>query len=293
MESYEHIAYEYAKKGASLVLVARRENSLREVARKAVQLGSPDVLAVPADVSKVHECKKFVEEAVNHFGRLDHLVCNAGIISFCAFEDITGIGNFTPLMDINFWGSIYTTSFAIPHLKKTKGKIIANASSSGWLISPTLSLYGASKAAVINFYERLRKELEPDVKVTIAALGFIESEMSQGKHLDNEGVVKVNQEMRDVSIGILPILSVGKCAESIVNKACRGERYVIEPPWFKVLILIQFLCPTLLEWAVHFLYVTKSGTPVTNARNKKILDAIGGKKFLYPSSILSSQIKKD
>nr|DAD34184.1 TPA_asm: hypothetical protein HUJ06_004824 [Nelumbo nucifera] len=138
----EHLAYEYAKGGASLVLIARRENSLREVARKAVGLGSPDVLVVGADVSKVDECKQFVEAAVNHFGRLDHLVCNAGIISFCAFKDVTSIASCTSLMDINFWGSFYPTYFAVPHLKRSKGKIIVNASSSGWMGSPAMTFYG-------------------------------------------------------------------------------------------------------------------------------------------------------
>lgn len=65
----KHLAYEYAKRGACLALVGRRENHLREVAATAYQLGSPEVIVIRADVSKVEDCKRFVEETVEHFGR--------------------------------------------------------------------------------------------------------------------------------------------------------------------------------------------------------------------------------
>ena len=67
--SLKHVAYEYAKRGARLALVARREDCLRVVADKACKLGSPEVIVLYADVSKVEECKRFVDEAVSHFGR--------------------------------------------------------------------------------------------------------------------------------------------------------------------------------------------------------------------------------
>ncbi|KAF9605176.1 hypothetical protein IFM89_014289 [Coptis chinensis] len=65
----ENLAYQYAKQGAFLVLVARRKNSLQEVAERAYQYGSPDVLVIHADVAKIDDCRRMVEEAVNHFGR--------------------------------------------------------------------------------------------------------------------------------------------------------------------------------------------------------------------------------
>ena len=63
------MAYEYAKKGAYLVIVARRKQKLMEVAGRARRLGSPDVLVACADVSSADNCKRFVEDAINHFGR--------------------------------------------------------------------------------------------------------------------------------------------------------------------------------------------------------------------------------
>ncbi|KAL5717867.1 11beta-hydroxysteroid dehydrogenase [Ranunculus cassubicifolius] len=97
----EQLAYEYAKKGARLALVARREKQLAEVAEKARELGSPDTIIILADVSKADDCKRFVEETVNQFGHLDHLVNNAGIQSSFYFEDSTNITNTLPVMVLN------------------------------------------------------------------------------------------------------------------------------------------------------------------------------------------------
>lgn len=65
------MAYQYAKKGAYLVLIARRENALKEVAENAKTLGSPGVLPVPADVAKPDDCRRFVEATINRFGRCE------------------------------------------------------------------------------------------------------------------------------------------------------------------------------------------------------------------------------
>ncbi|EPS70609.1 steroleosin, partial [Genlisea aurea] len=65
----ESLAYEYAKKGACLVLAARRERSLEEVADRARYLGSPDVLVEPADVSELGDCRRVIDRTMNHFGR--------------------------------------------------------------------------------------------------------------------------------------------------------------------------------------------------------------------------------
>lgn len=65
----QSLAYEYAKRGACLVLAARRERSLQQVAETARDCGSPDVLVVRADVSKVEDCRRVIDQTMNHFGR--------------------------------------------------------------------------------------------------------------------------------------------------------------------------------------------------------------------------------
>ncbi|KAK4256917.1 hypothetical protein QN277_006578 [Acacia crassicarpa] len=160
---------------------------------------------------------------------VDHLVNNAGIVPVCLFEHSTDVTNFAPAMDINFWGSVYTTYFAIPHLRKSRGKIVGITSSAGWLPAPRMMFYNASKAAVINLYECHRTELEKDIGITIVCPGLIESEMTQGKFLSKEGRLILDQEMRDAQVSAMPVRPVALAAKAIVNGACRGDSCVTEP----------------------------------------------------------------
>ncbi|XVF08667.1 hypothetical protein REPUB_Repub07fG0022500 [Reevesia pubescens] len=290
----EHLAYEYGRRGARLALTARREKSLQEVADRARDLGSPDVITIRADVSKVDDCKRLVEETVNHFGRLDHLVNNAGITSVCMFEEAPpDMTNFRAVMDINFWGSVYTTRFAVPHLRNSKGKIVAMSSAASWLNDPRMSVYSASKAALAAFFDTLRIELGNDVKITVVTPGYIESEITKGKFLIKEGKMEVEQDMRDVQVSAIPVLSVGECARAIVNSTCRGDRYLTQPSWFSVTYLWKLFFPEVIEWGCRLFYFSRPGAPYQEAPSKKILDLAGAKNVLYPSTIQSPDIKTD
>lgn len=186
------MAYQYAKKAAFLVLVARREKALQDVANRARQLGAPDVLVKAADVTKPSDCHQFIDATINQFGRIDHLVINAGVANVCMFEDIGDSTDFAQVMDVNFWGSVYPTQYAIPYLKRSKGRIVLNASGSVFTPLPKMSFYNASKAAVFNFFETLRIELAPDIRITTAVPGWIESEISKGKFITEHGNTKVD-----------------------------------------------------------------------------------------------------
>ncbi|KAI3930463.1 hypothetical protein MKW92_012088 [Papaver armeniacum] len=253
----EQIVYEYARRGACLVLVARRKKLLEIVKEKACELGSPDVLVVCADITKVEDCKRFIDEAVNHFGRLDHLVNNAGIISLCPFEGVSNILNVAPVMDVNFWGAVYATYAAIPHLRKSKGRIVVIASPIVWVLGPRLSFYAASKAAVTIFFESLRAELDPDVSVSIAFPGVIKTEMTKGNHLGKEGVMEVDEESMSLFIGNFPVISAELCAKSIVEGVCRGDRTIAEPYCFKIAHYWNVLCPEITHWFFWWLNAIK------------------------------------
>ncbi|KAL5717370.1 11beta-hydroxysteroid dehydrogenase [Ranunculus cassubicifolius] len=274
----EQLAYEYAKKGARLALVARREKQLAEVAEKARELGSPDTIIILADVSKADDCKRFVEETVNQFGHLDHLVNNAGIQSSFYFEDSTNITNTLPVMDVNFWGSVYPSHFALPHLKKTKGKILVMAAVGGWLHAPAISFYGASKAALINFYDTLRVELGSSVKITIASPGFTESEMTQGKHLNMDGTVEVDKGKQDDLIGIMPMRSASECAKVIMDGVRRGDRYVTDPSWYGIFYVCKVFAPEIVEWVFRVMYVSIPTYQLNKGKQRNISKASGIKK---------------
>ncbi|OMO84173.1 Short-chain dehydrogenase/reductase SDR [Corchorus capsularis] len=288
----EYLAYEYGRRGARLALTARREKSLHEVADRARDLGSPDVITIRADVSNIEDCRRLVNDTVNHFGRLDHLVNNAGMTSVVMFEDSPpDMTNFRALMDTNFWGSVYTTRFALPHLKNSRGKIVVMSSSSSWMNEPRASGYSASKAALSAFFESLRVEIGSDVGITIVTPGFIESEATKGKFLQEGGELEVQQALRDAQVSFTPVGSVSGCARAIVNSACRGDRYLTQPFWFGVTYLWKAFFPEVIELGYRIFALPSPETPHHEALSKRIMDFPGAKEVLYPSSIQSPDVK--
>ncbi|CAN4100622.1 unnamed protein product [Withania somnifera] len=265
----EYLAYEYAKRGSCLTLAARKERSLNEVAERARGLGSPDVITIQADVSKADGLQK----------DLDHLVNNAGVHAITLFEDTEDVTELQSVMDINFWGAVYMTRFAITYLRYSAGRIIVLSSAASWLPAPRSSLYNASKAAVSQFFETLRIELGQDIKITLVTPGFVESEITQGKYIGKGGDVEIDQGMRDVLIGATPVAKVESCAKTIVNSARRGQRYVTIPAWFRVSYLWKVFAPEVVEWMYRLI--------------KKIVDYTGAQNVLYPDTIWTAEIKTD
>ncbi|ESQ43518.1 hypothetical protein EUTSA_v10015936mg [Eutrema salsugineum] len=233
----EALAYEYGKKGAYLALVDIREEPLFHVAALAELYGSPEFMPIIADVSKPQDCERFIRDMFLHFGRLDHLVTNAGVAPLYLFEDIDDLSKASPAMDINFWGSVYCT-----FLEKTRGRIVVIASGCGYISSPRLSFYCASKAAVIAFYESIRTEFGSEIGVTIVAPGVIDTEMTRGKFMTKNGELVVDKELRDVQINVLPVESAERCAKAIMRSVCRGDRYLLEPEWIGSVILWKVFC---------------------------------------------------
>ncbi|KAL6520777.1 11-beta-hydroxysteroid dehydrogenase B [Orobanche hederae] len=165
------IAYQYAKRGANLVLVARRDHRLRAISEHATSLGAPHVLKIAADVVKEEDCRRFINETINCYGRLN--------------------------TDINFWGNVYPTHVALPYLRESNGRIVVNTSVENWLPLPRMSLYSAAKSALMNFYETLRFELKEDVGITVATHGWIGTEMRKGKFMMEEGAEMQWKEERE------------------------------------------------------------------------------------------------
>ncbi|KAI6691309.1 hypothetical protein NL676_028137 [Syzygium grande] len=120
----EQIAYEYAKRRANLVWVARREFRL-------VGITCPDLAA---DV-KEEDCRRFVNETISLQGHLDHLVNTASLGHTFYFEEVTDTSVFPHLMDITFWGNVYATFVALPYLHQSNGKIVVNRWRSGITIA--------------------------------------------------------------------------------------------------------------------------------------------------------------
>ncbi|KAJ8541831.1 hypothetical protein K7X08_002647 [Anisodus acutangulus] len=195
----EQIAYEYAKRRTNLVLVARRENRLGGIRKKARQLGAKHVLITAADVVKEDDCRRFIAETVNFCGRVDHLVNTVSLGHTFYLEEATETNLFAILMDIY----TFITYVCLPYVRQTRGRVVVNASVENWLPLPRMNLYSAAKAAVINFYETLRLEVKDDVGITIATHGWVGTDITRGKFMMEEGADMLWKEEREVRLSSL------------------------------------------------------------------------------------------
>ncbi|KAK1407166.1 hypothetical protein QVD17_38779 [Tagetes erecta] len=178
-------------------------------------------------------------------GSVDFLVNNAAISSFVGlFEDITRVPDQTSVMDVNFWGSVYTTHFALPHLRKSKGKIITICSCGSWFATPRVSIYNASKEALLSFFETLRIEVGSEIDISVITPGLVGTRLTNKEHTE-----KANAQW-------VPKLSVEACAKAIVSSAKRGDKYMTAPSWAKTLFLWKMLCPEILNYIMHFAFIS-------------------------------------
>ena len=157
-----------------MVIAARSIDKLKSIKQDLEKTGS-QVLAVKTDVSVESDCKNLVEAAVQKFGTVDILINNAGISMRSIFEN-TDLAVVHKLMDINFWGTIYCTKYALPHLLKSKGSVVGVSSIAGYKGLPGRTGYSASKFAMQGFLEVLRIEnMKKGLHVLIACPGFTTS----------------------------------------------------------------------------------------------------------------------
>ena len=168
------LAYEFSRHGSKVVMGARNIKALEEIAKDINNKGG-DVIFAQTDVSVEVDCKNLILTAIDHYGKVDVLINNAGISMRALFEH-TEIIVIKKLMDVNFWGAVYCTKYALPHILKQKGSVVAISSIAGIKGLPARSGYSASKSALDGFMEALRVEnLKNNLHVLIAYAGFTAS----------------------------------------------------------------------------------------------------------------------
>lgn len=168
------LAYEFARRGCRVVLAARSEDKLQSVVND-IKASGGDALAVETDVTRPEDCKRLVERTVERFGGLDILVCNAGISMRALFDDVD-LSVLHRLMDVNFWGTVYCTKYALPYLQSSHGSLVGVSSVAGLHGLPGRTGYSASKYAMTGFLETVRIEnLKKGLHVMIACPGFTAS----------------------------------------------------------------------------------------------------------------------
>ena len=172
------LAYEFAAKGAKVVIGARNHEKLIEIAEE-IKLSGGDIAFAQTDVSVEADCKNLIITAVERFGKIDVLINNAGISMRALFQDVE-ISVLQELMAVNFWGAVYCSKYALPHLVKQKGSLVAVSSVAGLKGLPGRTGYSASKFALQGFMESVRIEnLKKGLHVLVAHPGFTTSNIRQ------------------------------------------------------------------------------------------------------------------
>jgi short-subunit dehydrogenase len=167
-------AREFAKRGAHLSLGARNMEALESLKTELINQGHK-VIVTQTDVSKEEDCRHLIDETIKQFGKIDILINNAGISMRALFKDVE-ISVLKRLMDVNFWGAVYCTKYALPYLQSAKGSVVGVSSIAGFIGLPGRTGYSASKFAMHGFLETLRTEnLKTGLHVLIAAPGFTAS----------------------------------------------------------------------------------------------------------------------
>lgn len=206
------LAFEFASRGSYVVLGARHEAELQQIVTEISNNGGKAAYAV-TDVTRSEDCKALIDRAIEVSGRIDVLICNAGI-SMRALLDDVDLDVLHRLMNVNFWGTVYCTKYALPYIQQSKGTIVGVSSVAGLHGLPGRTGYSASKFAMTGFLGTVRVEnLKKGVHVMIACPGFTATNVrfsaltkdgsEQGKTPREEGKMMSAEEVaRRIARGI-------------------------------------------------------------------------------------------
>jgi short-subunit dehydrogenase len=207
-----------AKQGAKVVLAARSGQTLDEVVGRITAAGG-QAISVVCDVSDRTQVEKVAEAAVGRFGRIDTWANVAGLAIFGRLDEVRDADS-RRLFDINFWGVVYGSLVALPHLKRQGGALINVGSEVSEAVVPILGMYAASKHAVKGFTDALRLEVErvdqAPVSVTLIQPTAVDTPFDEHarNYMDNEADLPS------------PMIDPEQVAEAILGAAVKPTRDV-------------------------------------------------------------------
>lgn len=237
----------FASYGARLSLAARSIDKLEAVAK---EIGTDNVLCVKTDVSVEADCRNLIEQTVSRFGRIDILVNNAGLSMRALFRDLD-LSVVKSLMDVNFWGTVYCTKFALPYLLEAKGSVVGVISIAGYAGLPGRTGYSSSKYAIRGFLDTLRIEhLYDGLHVMVFAPGFTASNVRNAA-LTADGS-RQGKTPRDEG----RMMTAEKVAEYMAKGLARRKSEMILTPIGKLTVFMNKWFPRLTD-RLEFSYMAK------------------------------------
>jgi len=214
------LVYAFADRGAKVVMGARNSAKLAEIAAQLFTRGIESAFEA-TDVTREEDCKRLIDKALSAFGRIDILICNAGISMRALFDDVQ-LDVLRQLMDVNFWGTVYCSKYALPYLLESKGSLVGVISIAGFIGLPGRTGYAASKFAVRGFLNTVRIEnMKKGLHVMVAAPGFTASNIR--KTALNANGRQQGESPRNEN----KMMTAEKCAAIIVKGIRKRKREII------------------------------------------------------------------
>lgn len=245
----------FAHKGAAVVLAARNGQHLKET-EQAISVFNKNVMPVVCDVSKETDCKNLIDQALSRFGKIDVLINNAGVSMRALFTELD-LSVLKQLMDINFWGAVYCTKYALPHILKQKGSVVGISSIAGKKGLPGRTGYSASKFALEGFLETIRIEnLKNDLHVMVVCPGFTTSNI-RNTALSKDGSMQ-GESPRDES----SMMSAEEVALRIVNGVEKRKRDLVMTLNGKLVVFLNRWFPSLMDKSVYNHMAKEPGSPL-------------------------------
>jgi NAD(P)-dependent dehydrogenase (short-subunit alcohol dehydrogenase family) len=220
------MAREFAREGARLAICARDEGELERARADLKKLGA-QVIAMPCDVTERAQVNEMISVVSDHYGRVDVLVNNAGVIQVGPVEVMT-LEDYEEAMRVHFWAPLYTTLAVLPEMRRRRQGRIVNISSIGGKISvPHLVPYSASKFALVGLSEGLRAELQKDgIVVTTVCPGLMRT--GSPRNAIFKGQHRAEYAWFSIS-DALPVtaMQAERAARQIIKACQRGDAEIV------------------------------------------------------------------
>ena len=231
--------------GAKIATCGRNQDKLYDL---QVKYSNHLVHIVVCDVSRMEDCRYFIESTIQTFGGIDILINNAGI-SMRALMKEAEIEVFKKLMDVNFYGTVYCTKMALLSIIERKGTIVGISSIAGFRGLPGRSGYSASKFAVNGFLESIRVELiDTGVKILCVCPGFTTSNI-RNTALDQVGNIQKENPMDESKM-----MSASDCAGYILKAIKNRKRTLVLTFTGKRLVFMNKFFPGVTDYLIKKFY---------------------------------------
>jgi short-subunit dehydrogenase len=238
-------ALQLAGQGAWLALAARDADRLEQVAAECGRRGGR-AIGVKTDVAIESDCRNLIERTVAEYGRLDTLINNAGISMWTPFDQLQDLSILNRIMQVNYLGAAYLTYYALPHLKQTRGRLVAVSSLAGKNGLPTRSGYAASKHAMVGLFDSLRIELAgTGISVTLIYPGFVTSEIRERAY-GADGRPLGKSPVRESEV-----MSAEECARIMIAAIAKRKRDEVMTLRGKLGQWLKLIAPGLVDKAAR------------------------------------------